>query len=106
MSGSLDSLRNAIKYSRVALGVFLILAIIGLPYDFYNLLRVFGFVVFLLSSYEAYRDTKAALTIIWLTSAIAINPLFPIVMSRFTWQIIDAVWVVIIIYDYAFKSKK
>jgi hypothetical protein len=106
MSGSIDSISNTMKYVRLVLGILLILAIIGLPYDFYIILRVIGFVVFSLSSYQAYKGSQVVLMILWLTSAVTINPFFPIGLSRFTWQIIDGVWVLLIIYDYAFNGKK
>lgn len=43
--------------------------------------------------------------VIWFTSALLINPFFKLALGRFIWNIIDIIWVTLLIFS-MFSDKK
>ena len=100
------SLRAAIRQTRITLIPLLVIAIIGVPYEFYTILRVIAFAIFAVSAFTFYRESRYYFMVFWSISAIFINPFSTITLSRLSWQIIDGLWIVIIIFEYVYFRKK
>lgn len=73
-------------------------------YGFYELVRFVGMVGFSLLAYEQYNKNQIWF-IIWLVSAILINPLFKVALGRTIWNIVDVIWVVLLVYS-IYHNKK
>lgn len=54
-------------------------------------------------SYQQYKKNDTWF-VIWLASAILINPFFKIALGRTLWNIIDVVWSMLLIYNTFFES--
>lgn len=65
-------------------------------YGYYQLVRFVGMVGFGILAYNDYEKNKTWF-IIWLSSAILINPIFKIALGRELWNVIDIIWAIILI---------
>ena len=87
--------------------VMLFLAILRMPYGFYQILRLLAVIGFLVIAYKEFEksgwNTWCTLGII---GVLVFNPLFPIRLSKELWQVIDPLMGIIIgVYAYQLKSK-
>ncbi len=90
MNGNLVEKRPHLIPGLIA-AVMLLLALVQLPYGYYQLLRwvVCGVSIFL--AYTAYDWKKTWATWLFVVIALLFNPLIPIYLSRELWQLIDMV---------------
>jgi hypothetical protein len=63
-----------------------------MPYGYYQLVRFIGLICFGLLCYYAYLRNDKFYLIVWLSSAILINPIFKISLGREIWNVIDIIW--------------
>ena len=89
---------------KTILSTLLILCLLDWEYGFYELVRFVGMVGFSLLAYEQYNKNQIWF-IIWLVSAILINPLFKVALGRTIWNIVDVIWVVLLVYS-IYHNKK
>jgi hypothetical protein len=68
-----------------------------MPYNYYQLTRVIAMTTFLLIAYDEYKNRSNYWAIIWFTSAIVINPIFKISLNKKSWNVLDIIWIVLII---------
>ncbi len=93
---------NNIKMNKTLLFVKIILAILFIgcllnwEYGYYQLVRFLGMVGFGLLAFNDYGKNKTWF-LIWLSSAILINPIFKIALGRELWNLIDIVWAILLI---------
>ncbi|MEZ5002522.1 MAG: DUF6804 family protein [Chitinophagales bacterium] len=74
-------------------------------YGYYQLVRFLGMIGFgLLAYYEKERGNQE-LFILWLASAVLINPIFKISLGRFLWNIVDVFWAALLIGSIFYKPK-
>jgi hypothetical protein len=79
------------------LAILLLLCLLQMPYGYYQLVRFLGMVIF---GWLAFIDSKRndkTLFIIWISSAILINPLVKIALGRTIWNIVDVIWAILLI---------
>ncbi len=94
--------RNNIKMNKTLIFVKIVLVILFVGclfdwnYGYYQLVRFLGMVGFGLLAYNDYQKDKTWF-MIWLSSAILINPIFKIALGRELWNIIDIIWVIILV---------
>jgi hypothetical protein len=94
--------RKNININKTFLSVKIILAILFLgclldwEYGYYQLVRFIGMVGFGFLAYNNYEKNKTWF-LIWLSSIILINPIFKIALGRELWNIIDIVWVILLV---------
>ena len=69
----------------------LLIALLPLPYFYYQLLRIVVTVVASIYAYKFYEDNQMAKVIIFGIIAIIWNPIFPIYMDKSVWMILDIV---------------
>lgn len=67
-----------------------------MPYGYFQLVRFFGMFVFAVFAYNNFQKNQTWF-VIWLASAILINPIFKIALGRVIWNAIDIIWVFILI---------
>ena len=94
---------NTIVAIKTLLIILFSLCLFDWQYGFYQFVRFFGMIGFGVLAYNEY-EKNTNLFLIWISSLILINPFFKVVLGREIWNIVDIVWVIIIIYS-LFKKK-
>ena len=85
------------------LKIGLILIFIGclfkMPYGYFQFIRFFGMVGFVILSISEFRKKlpENIYQYVWTVSAILINPFVKIALGRTIWNIVDLVWVIILL---------
>lgn len=79
----------AIKISLIAL--FLI-CLTNMPYGYFQLVRFLGMIGFGILAIYANNRKDNLFFIIWLASAILINPIIKISLGRTLWNVVDVIW--------------
>src|SRR5690606_31792333 len=71
--------------------------LLPMPYGYFQLVRVIGMVGFALLAY--YEKDKADKTcqIVWICSAILINPVFKFSLGRTLWNVVDVIWAILLL---------
>ena len=75
--------------------VLLLIALLPLPYFYYQLLRIVVIVVAAIYAYKFYKDNQMAKVITFGIIALIWNPIFPIYMDKSVWMILDIVGAVV-----------
>ncbi len=68
-----------------------------MPYGYFQLVRLIGMFGFILLAYYDSQKSNKLFMILWICSAILINPLFKIALGRTIWNTIDVIWAIILI---------
>lgn len=69
----------------------------SMPYSYYQLVRTLGMVGFAALAWAYSSKPNKTLTIVWIASAVLINPLFKIALGRTLWNIVDIIWALILV---------
>ena len=80
--------KRTLSIIKIITAVLLFLALMEMPYGYYQFLRIAVFVSALVCAYQSYR-LGTFFTIIFAVIAILFNPVFPIYLSREVWQPVD-----------------
>jgi len=81
---------------KLVLSFLFIGCLFDFPYGYFQLVRTIGMVGFIwLFNIEDQKRT--ALKYFWIGSAILINPIVKIPLGRELWNIVDVVWVVLLL---------
>ena len=83
---------------KIVLSILFLLCLLDWNYSFYQFVRFIGMVGFAVLSYQQYKKNDTWF-VIWLASAILINPIFKIALGRTLWNVIDVAWAVLLIYS-------
>ena len=95
---------NTIVTIKILLIILFSLCLFDWQYGFYQFVRFFGMIGFGILAYNEY-EKNTNLFLIWISSLILINPFVKVVLGREIWNIVDIVWVIIIIYSLVIKKK-
>lgn len=94
---------------KLILAIFFALCLLKMPYGYYQFIRFFGMIGFVFLAYIEYEKKVKAIVIIWIISAILINPFIKIPLGRTIWNVVDIVWSIILIIsvltDFYIKKK-
>jgi len=75
---------------KICMGLFLFGCLFKMPYDYYELMRLFVFFGCIVAATRCYFDMRFKyLIVLCLLVAILYNPILPIHLTRSTWQPID-----------------
>lgn len=80
-----------------------------MPYNYYQMTRIVAMITFFLLAYNEYVNKRNYWAIIWLISAIVINPVFKVSLNKKSWNILDVMWIFLIIVNFLelmYKNKK
>ena len=89
---------------KIILIILFLGCLLNWEYGYYQLVRFLGMIGFGILAYKNFEKDKTWF-LIWLTSAILINPIFKIALGRTIWNIIDVIWVIMLIIS-IFKAKR
>ena len=89
---------------KIVLAILFVGCLFDWSYGYYELVRFLGMVVFGILAYDNYEKNKTWF-VIWLSSAILINPIFKIALGRELWNIVDIIWAILLIVSIFIKTK-
>lgn len=89
----------------ILIGLFL-LCLADMQYGFYQLVRFIGMVGFGILAYSAYRRKDNLFSILWISSAILINPIAKISLGRAIWNYVDVIWAAILLWSIWFEQNR
>ena len=90
------------KLLKLGLAALSLLCILDMPYGYYQLYRFLALGVFLYLAYE--EQDKKEWMIVWLMSALLVQPIFKIALGREIWNLVDIAFSLILIIS-AFKKE-
>ena len=79
---------------KIGLAILFLICLLDMPYGYYQLIRFLGMVLFLVFAYHSNRNRNNTFAVIWLSSALLINPFIKIALGRTIWNIVDIFWAV------------
>ena len=91
--------------ARIILITMLLVALIDMPYSYYEVLRVVAFVVFGYLVYFEYQYKHHTLALIFAVAVVLFNPISKIELEREIWAVVDAVYA-LILYASIFINEK
>ena len=89
-----SQIKNILK---IALSILLLLCLLKMPYGYFQLVRFIGMIVFIILAYFEKDKTNKILMVVWICSALLINPFIKIALGRFIWNIVDVIWAILLI---------
>jgi len=81
---------------KIVITVLLLGCLLKFQYDYFQLVRFLGMVGFAVLAFDQYKKNQAYF-VLWLASALLINPFIKIALGRSTWNVIDVILAVILI---------
>lgn len=90
---------NRLRVLILAFTVFFLGCLLNMPYWYFQLIRFFGFLFFCYLSYWGYTKKNNYSLCVWGVSAILLNPFFRFYFGRQIWNILDVLWVILLIFQ-------
>jgi len=90
---------------KIVLSILFLVCLLDMPYGYFQLVRFLGMVGFAILAYNTYQKNQTWF-VIWLASAILINPIFKIALGRGIWNIVDVIWAILLIASIFIKQTK
>jgi hypothetical protein len=87
---------NSPNILKAALAILLLGCLLDMPYAYFQLVRFIGMVGFGILAAGEYQKRQTWF-IIWLCSAILINPIFKISLGREIWNVVDVIWAILLV---------
>ena len=91
---------------KIVLAVLFLVCLLDMPYGYYQLVRFLGMIGFGLFAYKSFNRQDNTYFIIWLASAILINPIFKIALGREIWNIVDVIWAIWLLVSIKIEKKE
>lgn len=82
---------------KIALALLFLGCLFPMSYGYFQLVRFLGMTAFAWLAYIDNSKQDKTLFIIWIASALLINPIIKIALGRTIWNIIDVVWAILLI---------
>ena len=89
---------------KIILSILFLVCLLDMPYGYYQFVRFIGMIGFGLLAFENYQKNQTWF-VVWISSAVLINPFFKIALGRDIWNIMDVIWAVLLIWS-IFKEKR
>ena len=96
---------NKLNIVKTGLSVLFLLCLLDWQYGFYQLVRFLGMIGFGILAFDEYEKDKNWF-IVWISSLILINPFFKIALGRELWNIVDVIWVILLVYSIINQKNK
>lgn len=94
------------KIIKILLSILFFVCLLDMPYGFYQIVRFTAFIGFVILAYQAYSKERNIEMIVYLGLAILFQPLLKISPGRITWNIVDVVVGLGLIFSIWIKPKK
>lgn len=83
---------------KIALAILFLLCLLDMPYGYYQLVRFLGMVGFAVLAYQNYQKNQTWF-LVWLASALLINPFIKVSLGRSLWNVADVVWAILLVWS-------
>ena len=90
-------MKNKIKLVKVILSILLLICLFDMPYGYYTLVRFISFAVFGYMAYDALKEKKNEIAIVYGALALLFQPFFKIALGRAIWNVVDVIVAVMLI---------
>jgi hypothetical protein len=90
---------------KIVLAVLLLGCLLKFQYGYFQLVRFLVMVGFAVLAFDQYKKNKAYF-VLWLASAVLINPIIKIALERTIWNIVDVIWAVLLIASIFIPAKE
>ena len=87
---------NKIIAIKITFVILFLVCLLDMPYGYYQFVRFIGMIGFGLLAFENYQKNQTWF-VIWISSALLINPFFKIALGRDMWNIMDVIWAVLVV---------
>lgn len=81
---------------KIILSILFLVCLLDMPYGYYQFVRFIGMIGFGLLAFENYQKNQTWF-VIWISSALLINPFIKIALGRDMWNTIDVIWAVLLV---------
>jgi hypothetical protein len=95
---------NKIIAIKITFVILLLVCLLDMPYGYYQFVRFIGMIGFGLLAFENYQKNQTWF-VIWISSALLINPFFKIALGRDIWNIVDMIWAVLLVVSIILNKK-
>ena len=92
------------KELKIVLSILFLVCLFNMPYGYYQLVRFIAMIAFIILAHSIHKKSMLWF-ILWLSSAILINPFQKIALGRVVWNGLDLIWVALLIIS-LFNYKK
>lgn len=82
---------------KLVLAILFLICLLDMPYGYFQLVRAVGMTGFAWLAYQDKDRADKTLLIIWIASALLINPLIKVPLGRTIWNIVDVIWAVLLL---------
>ncbi len=96
-------IKNIIK---ITLSLLFIGALFKMPYNYYEIMRFIGMIGFAILGYKELEKGSKTFMIIWFGSVLLINPFFKLALGRTVWNVVDVIWVILLVSSIFIGHKK
>ena len=83
---------------KIILSILFLVCLLDMPYGYYQFVRFIGMIGFGLLAFENYQKNQTWF-VVWISSAVLINPFFKIALGRDIWNIMDVIWAVLLVWS-------
>jgi hypothetical protein len=91
------SIERYVTSIKVSLSILFLVAILDMPFGYYQFLRITAFITFCFLSYQSYRENDLWWLRFWVIEAILFNPMFKIYFTKEVWVYLDVISVILLI---------
>jgi hypothetical protein len=95
---------NKIIAIKITFVILFLVCLLDMPYGYYQFVRFIGMIGFGLLAFENYQKNQTWF-VIWISSALLINPFFKIALGRDIWNIVDMIWAVLLVVSIILNKK-
>jgi hypothetical protein len=84
------------KIIKIILCILFLGCLFDMPFGYFQLVRFIGMIAFGILAYNNFEKNQSWF-IIWVGSSILINPFFKIALGRMIWNVVDLIWVALLV---------
>jgi len=99
-------MKNLNTIIKIILALLFIGALFKMPYNYYEIMRFLGMVGFAILGYNELKKENSPFIIVWFASALLINPFFKLALGRSLWNIIDVIWVILLLLSMKYQKSE
>ena len=92
------------KAIKIVLAALCLLCLFDMPYSYYELFRIIAMCSFVFLAYK--EREKEFWLLLWVISAIIVQPFYKFMIVREVWNIIDLIWAALLLYQVLFNKKE
>ncbi|CAM4237504.1 DUF6804 domain-containing protein [Zobellia roscoffensis] len=81
---------------KIFLSLLFLSCLLDWPYSYFEFVRFVGMIGFGLLAYDI-REINKFWFVLWLSSAVLVNPFFKIALGRELWNVVDVIWAFVLI---------